>query len=80
MVIFIATNVSFLNPYWDGNMRRYGTVWELKNETFKVNSQNIKEAIGIQVTFMFEIKHKKCIFWLIRAMLLAVNMSFLNPC
>ena len=26
MVIFIASNVSFLNPYWDGNMRRYGTV------------------------------------------------------
>ena len=63
MVIVIATNVSFLNPYCDGNMRTYGTVWELKNETFKVNSQNIKGAIGIQVTFMFEIKHKKCIFF-----------------
>ena len=53
---FLVPNVSFLNPYQDANMHRYATTKELKNKAFSVNTQDINQTIGIQVTIMMEIK------------------------
>ena len=40
----------------------YDRTLELKKKGFAINSQNIKEAISIQVPFMLEIKLKKVHF------------------
>ena len=45
-----------------------------------MNIKNIKEAIGIQVAFMLEIKLKKYIFLANYDHFLAANVSFLNTC
>ena len=56
MAIFIAANVSFLNPCSDGNVHTNAASKDLKQKAFKVKRENIKQAIGIQVTFIVEIK------------------------
>ena len=40
-------------------MHTYATTKELKKEAFKINSQNIEQAIRILVTFISEIKLQK---------------------
>ena len=47
---------------------------------FEVNSQDIKQPIGIQATVMSEIKFQKHIFQQIMTIFLEANVSFLNPC
>ena len=37
----------------------YATTKELKKTTFRINTQNIKQAIDIQITFTSEIKLQK---------------------
>ena len=39
-----------------GNVPTHATTKELKKMAFKINSQNIKQNIGIQVIFISEIK------------------------
>ena len=43
-------------------MHTYVTTEELKKKAFTVNSQNIKQPIVIQVTFILEVKLQKYIF------------------
>ena len=62
MTIFIATNLVFLNPCYDGNLYTFATTKELKKKAFALNIQNVKQVIGIQVTFMLEIKSQKYTF------------------
>ena len=40
-------------------MHTYATTKELKKMTFRMNSRNIKQAIGIQMTFISEKKLQK---------------------
>ena len=40
----------------------YATIKELKRKAFRVKNRNIKEAIGVQVTFISENKHQKAHF------------------
>ena len=42
------------------------TTKEVKTMTFRINSQNIEQAFGIQVTFITEIKPQKNFFFNIR--------------
>ena len=53
---------SIFNPYKDENVHSYATTKELKKKAFTINSQNLKQAIGIQVTFILETKLKKIFF------------------
>ena len=43
-------------------MHTYVTTKELKNKAFSVNTQDINQTMGIQVTIMIEIKLQKYIF------------------
>ena len=43
-------------------MHTYVTIKKLKKKALTINSQNIKQAIGIQMTFILEIKLKKTFF------------------
>ena len=52
---------------------------ELKKNTFEVNSQNIKQDIDKQVTFVLVIKLQKYIFEQIIRIILARNLYFLKP-
>ena len=40
-------------------MHMYATTKELKKKAFRINSQNIEQAIGILMTFISEIKLQK---------------------
>ena len=40
----------------------FATTKELKKKAFALNIQNVKQVIGIQVTFMLEIKSQKYTF------------------
>ena len=40
-------------------MNIYATTKELKNKRFRINSQNIQQATGIQVTYISKIKIQK---------------------
>ena len=51
-----------------------------KKKEFALNSENIKETIGIQFIFMLKIKLQKYIFWENMTFFLAANISFLNTC
>ena len=52
-----------MRAFWTyGNMRTYATIKELKKKGFTLKDKSMKEAIGIQVTFMLEIKVQKYIF------------------
>ena len=42
-----------------GNVHTYVTTKELKTMAFRINSQNITQKFGIQVTFILEIKPQK---------------------
>ena len=46
-------------PLLGGNVHRYSTTKEMKTMAFRVYSQNIEQAFGIQVTFIREIKLQK---------------------
>ena len=46
--------MSILSSCYDGNVHTYAPTKELKKKAFKINSRNITQAIGIQVTFMTE--------------------------
>ena len=59
MTISSATDLSILKSCYDGNMHTYVKTWELKQKPFTVNSENIKQAIAIQVTFILENKLQK---------------------
>ena len=52
MTNVLAAIVSFQNPRRDRNINTYATTKELKNKTFKVQSQNTKQEIGIQVNLI----------------------------
>ena len=52
---------------------------ELKKNTFEVNSQNIKQDIDKQVTFVLVIKLQKYIFEQIIRIILTRNLYFLKP-
>ena len=62
LAIFSATYVSNLNPCYDGNVHPYATTQKLKKKGSALKGRNIKEATGIQVTFMLEIEIQKYIF------------------
>ena len=62
MTIFLAANVLFLNPSYDGNVYRYATSKELKKKAFRAKGEDIKQTIGIQLSFILEIKLQKYIF------------------
>ena len=59
-------------------MHSYATTKELKKKAFTINSQNLKQAIGIQVTFILETKLKK-IFLAKYNHFLAADVSYLSP-
>ena len=51
-------------------MHTYATTNELKKMAFRINSQNVEQVFGIQVTFISEIKpqterflENKTVFW-----------------
>ena len=46
----------------NGNMENYATIKELKKDAFMVKTQNTKQAIGIQASFIAEIKLQKVHF------------------
>ena len=46
----------------DGNVENYATIKELKKDAFMVKTQNTKQTIGIQVSFIAEIKLQKVHF------------------
>ena len=45
-----------LNTCQDGNVHTHAKTYELKKKKFTLNSQNIKQVIGIQGTFILETK------------------------
>ena len=51
-----------------------------KKKIFKAKEENIKQAIGIQVSFILEINLQKYSFWQNSTNFLAANMTFLNTC
>ena len=52
MTMSLAANVPFLNEYYYVNVLTYAAIQELESKSFTVNSQNIKEVTGTQVTFI----------------------------
>ena len=46
MTTFIATDASFSNPCYDGNLYTYITTKGLKKEAFAVNSQKIIKQLA----------------------------------
>ena len=52
-------NASIFNPSQDGNMHAYATTKELKKKPFRIHSQIIKKTIGVQVTFISEVRLQK---------------------
>ena len=80
MTIFLVSNVSFLNPCYDGNVDTYVTIKQLKKKAFTINSQNIDQEIDIQVTFILQIKLQKYIFYQSTTILLANYASISKPC
>ena len=52
----------FSKPCLDRNMHTYVMTKELKRMVFRINIQNIKRAIDIQVTLILKIKLEKYIF------------------
>ena len=46
----------------NGNMDNYATIKELKKDAFMVNTQNTKQAIGIQPSLIAEINLQKVHF------------------
>ena len=56
MTVILAIYASNLNPCYDGNVHTYTTTLTLKKNAFRINSQNLKQIIGIQVTFIIEMK------------------------
>ena len=61
-IIFSATYASILKPCWYENLHWYATTKELKKKPFTIHSQNLKQTIGVQVNFIFELKLPKNIF------------------
>ena len=51
MTIFTATELTILNQCQNANVHMRATSSELEKKEFTVYSQNIKQAIGIQVKF-----------------------------
>ena len=43
-------------------MHTYATTKELEKKAFTVKCQNVKQAIGIQLTFVLEIELEKYVF------------------
>ena len=46
--------MSILNPCYDGTIHTYATTKEMKTMPFRINSQNIEQGFGIQLTFITE--------------------------
>ena len=61
--VFSKTDVSILNLCYDGNKHTYAMTKELKKTAFRINSQSTKQRVGIQVTFILEVKLKKKSFF-----------------
>ena len=57
--LFSEIHASILKPCQDGNIHTYATTKELKKIALRINIQNIKQRVGIQVTFILEIKPQK---------------------
>ena len=78
--VFQARYASILNLCQDGNVHKHATTKELKKMAFRINSWNIKQVIGIQVTFITEKKLQKEHFLAKRHCLLGNLCVHLNPC
>ena len=69
-----------LNPCQDENVPTYATTKELKKMSLRINSQNIRQEIGIQVAFIMGKKLQKEHF-LVKNAVISVTFGFiLNPC
>lgn len=55
MTIFSATDSSKLNSSKGRNEHKYVKRYELKKKVFTIDSQNGKEAIGMQLTFILKL-------------------------
>ena len=69
-----------LTIYW---ATEFGYVFHnlrIANKDIYSKEENIKQAIGIQVSFILEINLQKYIFWQNSTNFLAANMTFLSPC
>ena len=58
----------------------YATAKELMKKVFTANSHNKNQKIGIQVTFILEIKLQKYIFYQNPTIFLTTYSPILNPC
>ena len=61
-------------------MYTHATTYELKKKEFTLNSWNMKQATGIQGTFILEIKLQQYIFYENLTIFSATYASILNPC
>ena len=60
--MIMAADVSFLNSCYNGKLHTYAKTKELRKKAFKTKGENIKQTIGIQVTFILEIKLQEYAF------------------
>ena len=61
-------------------MYTHATTYELKKKELTLNSWNMKQATGIQGTFILEIKLQQYIFYENLTIFSATYASILNPC
>ena len=73
-----------IHPLWTpvlmGSWLHIPQLENCKTKIFKAKEENIKQAIGIQVSFILEINLQKYSFWQNSTNFLAANMTFLNTC
>ena len=62
MTIFSASETSISSSCQDANVHMYATTYELKKKAFATNSQNVKQAVGMQMILIFQVKFQKNIF------------------
>ena len=72
--------MSILKPCEDGNVDTHVTIKKIKKMPFRINSQIIEEAFGIQVTFITEIKPPKEHFLAKKTVFLVTFTLILNHC
>ena len=80
MTIFLAANAYFLNTCQNGNVHTYATTQELKKKEFTLNSKNMKQEIGLQLTFHLDIEIEKVHFQQNMTIFAATNSFMLNCC
>ena len=80
MTIFSASETSISSSCQDANVHMYATTYELKKKAFTTNSQNLKQAIGMQMILIFQVKFQKKIFQQNITISSASYVFILNPC